>query len=181
MAKVSFANLRMKIQDEVKTIDIGNQMIEVKQYLPIADKYDLIMISLQQAKDGKVYNPLKLDMFFHLNIVYLYTNLSFTDKQKEDPEKLYDILQTNGVITAVMEVIPSEEWEVIWDTLLDTQRVYSKWEQSAAGMLEMVIDELPKKAETAANLLEGFNAEDYAEVIRFAQAGNADRPIPSDK
>ena len=33
------------------------------------DKYDLIMITLQESKEEGVYNHLKMDMFFHLNII----------------------------------------------------------------------------------------------------------------
>jgi len=41
-------------------------------------------------------------MYFNLYIVYFYTNLNFTDKQKEDPAKLYDQMESNGLITEVI-------------------------------------------------------------------------------
>lgn len=179
MAKTSFANLKLKVVEDVETIEINGQDVEVKKYLPISDKYDLIMITLQQALEDKVYNPLKMDMFFHLNLVYLYTNLSFTEKQKEDPNKLYDILQSNGIIDKVIDAIPKFEWETLWQMISLTKEEYTRWNQSAAGMVAEVIEELPKSAEMASSLLQNFNSEDYKEVIRFAQAGNADRPVPS--
>ena len=98
MAKVSYANLKLKINQEVKTIDYNGTNIEIIQYLPIEDKYDLMMISLQKAKENDVYHPLKLDMYFHLYLVYMYTNISFTDKQRENELKLYDTLYSNGII-----------------------------------------------------------------------------------
>ena len=38
-------------------------------------------------------NPVKLNVFLRLEIIFNYTNISFTDKQKEDLVKLYDILE----------------------------------------------------------------------------------------
>ena len=90
--KVSYANLKLKTKDEIKTFNFNNTEIEVKQYLPIEDKYDLVMITLQKAEENGIYNALKLDMYFHLHLVYMYTNLSFTEKQKENEMKIYDTL-----------------------------------------------------------------------------------------
>ena len=91
MAKITFASLKLKTRDDVEKINLYDKEIEVKQYLPAEDKYDLIMITLQESKEEGVYNHFKMDMFFHLNIIFMYTNLQFTDKQKEDLIKLYDV------------------------------------------------------------------------------------------
>ena len=42
MAKVAFSKLGLKEKKEVKTITINNVQIEVKQYLPINNKIDII-------------------------------------------------------------------------------------------------------------------------------------------
>ena len=88
MSKVSYANLKLKVDTSVDTFDFNNQTIEVLKYLPIEDKYDLIMITLQKAEEDGIYNDIKLDMYFHLNLVYMYTILSFTEKQKENEAKI---------------------------------------------------------------------------------------------
>ena len=43
MAKVAFSKLALKKQDKVNTIKIGNFDIEVKEYLSVNDKLDLIV------------------------------------------------------------------------------------------------------------------------------------------
>ena len=50
MAKVSYTNLKLKINKEIKEISFNDTKIEVLQYLPIEDKYDLVMITLQKAE-----------------------------------------------------------------------------------------------------------------------------------
>ena len=69
MSKVSYANLKLKTKAEVSTFEFEGQTIEVLNYLPIDEKYDLIMITLQQAEEDGIYNSLKLDFHFHLNLM----------------------------------------------------------------------------------------------------------------
>jgi hypothetical protein len=39
----------------------------------------------------------------------MYTNLTFTDAQKKDLSKLFDICVSNGLVKEVMAVIPKNE------------------------------------------------------------------------
>ena len=62
MAKVAFTKLGLKRKDEVKTVNINNNVIEVKQYLPINEKLELIGRVLNQAADDNNFsNPIKLE------------------------------------------------------------------------------------------------------------------------
>ena len=88
--KVSYANMKLKVNTAVKTFKFCEQEIEVLQYLPARDKYDLLMVTLQKALEEDGYNEFKLNLYFELNLVYMYTNISFTEKQSEDEFKLYD-------------------------------------------------------------------------------------------
>ena len=92
MAKVSFGSLKLKKTEEVNKISIADKEIEVKTYLPIEDKYDLIQATLLEAAEGIGFNEVLLELNLNLNIIYLYTNLTFTDLQRQDKFKLYDIL-----------------------------------------------------------------------------------------
>ena len=65
MAKVSYANMKLKVDKSISTFDFEGNKIEVLNYLPIEDKYDLIMITLQKAEENGVYSPLKLDIYIH--------------------------------------------------------------------------------------------------------------------
>lgn len=47
--KVSYANMKLKVNTDVNTFDFRGQTIEVLKYLPARDKYDLLMITLQKA------------------------------------------------------------------------------------------------------------------------------------
>ena len=170
MAKVTFASLKLKVRDDIREIDLGDKKIEVKQYLPAEDKYDLIMITLQESKEEGVYNHFKMDMFFHLNIIFMYTNLQFTDKQKEDLIKLYDVLESNGIINAVVSAIPEEEYNYLFDTMETVAKARSKYDNSFAGVLNNFMINMPINAAEANKIVENFDPEKYGEVINFAKA-----------
>lgn len=178
MAKISFANLKLKVNDTVQTVKCGDAEIEVLQYLPIADKADLISITVQQAMENGIIHPVKLEQYFCLNIMYLYSNFNFTDKQKEDPDKLYDILESNGIIDTVISAIPESEVTDLYDYLKDYMEGYKTSRESFANVVYKVLEDLPGAIETAREFLKDFDPSQFKEVIAFAQGANANRPIP---
>ena len=177
MSKITYSSLKLKLKDEIKEIDFNGNKIEVKQYLSINDKIDLVDITLQKAKENRLYDPLKVNMYFHLNLIYLYTNISFTDKQREDEMKLYDILDSNGLINAVIAAIPENEYEDLLNKTSEKIDNELKYHTTTAAILDKVIDDLPKNADLAANIVDNFNPEKYQAVIDFAKAANGNRNV----
>lgn len=177
MTKVSYANMKLKVDTSVNTFDFEGNKIEVLKYLPIEDKYDLIMITLQKAEENGVYNPLKLDIYFHLHLIYMYTNLSFTDKQRENELKLYDCLASNGFIYQFMNTIEDEEYNYLFQMMQDTVSDYMNYRNTAGAVIQSLINDLPRNAEAAARMVDSFNPEKYKQVMQFAEAANGGRPL----
>lgn len=177
MSKITYTNLKLKTNDEVKTIDFNGNQIEIKQYLPIEDKIDLINISLQMAKENGIYNLIKLNMYFNLYIVYLYTNISFTDKQREDEYKLYNTLLSTGLIDTIRKAI-SENENIILENYLNRQLTCNlDYGNSFGSIMSKFINDLPKNAEAAQNIVNNFDKDKYQAVIDFAKAANGGRDI----
>ena len=139
MAKVSFTKLGLKVNQEIKTIEFNEQTIEVKQYLPLNDKLELIgnIINLS-ADDNNFANPIKIKVFTILEIIYAYTNINFTDKQKEDGNKLYDLLVSSGLVNSIFELIPAEEQEMISKSVVESVEAIYKYRNSVLGILDSV-------------------------------------------
>ena len=51
MAKVNFNKLNLTKNTEIKNIDINENIIEVKQYLPVEEKLELISYIANMAHD----------------------------------------------------------------------------------------------------------------------------------
>ena len=177
MGKISFANMKLKLNTEVNTFEFNGENIEILKYLPIEDKYSLIMVTLQDSLENGYYNPIKKDMHFHLNLIYLYTNISFTDKQREDESKLYDLIKSNGLMDAFLKAFPEEEYNELFELIQETEKSLSAYHRSAAALIQSLINDLPKQAEAAANIVKNFDPQKYQNVIDFAKAANDGRDI----
>lgn len=175
MAKVSFTNLKLKVNTEVNTFQFGENKtkIEVLKYLPIEDKNDLIHIALQNAEEDGIYNDILLEMYFNLYIIYFYTNINFTDKQKEDPAKLYDQMQSNGLITSVIEAMDNDEYANLLTSLEVIRDANLTYKNTAGAVLQSIIQDLPRNMDAAAQIINNLNPEQFKEVRRLAQLADA--------
>ena len=177
MAKTTYASMKLKVNTEAKEIDFNGSKIEVLQYLPIDDKYTLLNVTLQKAKEGAIYNPLKKDMFFHLHLIYMYTDLVFTDKQREDESKLYDTLVSNGILDKVLEAIPDTEFNTLYSYLNEQEKTILTYKNTVGGAITEIIDNLPLQAEQMQKIVDNFDPEKFQNVLNFARAANGGREI----
>lgn len=140
MAKVAFTKLGLKRKDEVKTVNINNNAIEVKQYLPINDKLALIsrVINLSHDSSNNFANPVQVEVIGTIEIIMAYTNLSFTEKQKEDYAKLYDLLEENGITKDLISAIPEDEYAFLIDGINESIEAVYKYQNSVLGILDSV-------------------------------------------
>ena len=181
MAKITFASMKLKTNIEIKEVKIGEHIIEVKQYLPIEDKNDLVQIALQKAEENGIYNEVLLDMYFNLNVVYLYTNIVFTDKQKEDEAKIYDILESNGIIDRILAALPEQEYAELINYMTTMKTIILKYRNTAGAVLQTIVQDLPKNAAAAKEIIDHFDKTKYQAVIDFATAANGGRNIKTNE
>lgn len=140
MAKTAFSKLGLTKNQNIKTIKFNEQEIEVKQYLPVNEKLTLIsnIINSSLAEDSNFFNPVKMGVFTTLEILYAYTNLSFTEKQKEDPSKLYDLVIANGLVKEVINAIPIREYTDITSGINSSVGAVYNYRNSIMGILEAI-------------------------------------------
>jgi hypothetical protein len=141
MAKVAFNKL-----NKVKSIpDIvyeweGNDLV-IKQYLPLEKKLDIIetVISLSGNGEEGFFNIIKLQTFYTIEMLKNYTNISFTEKQEEDPAKLYDGILLNHIWEVLSEQIPERERVYIWDNILELAHRVTEYNNSVLGIIKAVV------------------------------------------
>lgn len=140
MAKVAFSKLKCKVEEIVKTIEFNGESIEVKQYLPIQEKLSLIgrVAELAHDEDYNFSNPVKANVFMELEMIFAYTNITFTDKQKEDLPKLYDNLRSSDFLAMIIDAIPEVEYKEIQNGVKDTIEAVYKYQNSVLGILDNI-------------------------------------------
>ena len=144
MAKVPFSKLDAKVNNDICITNYCNTKgeeisYEVKKYLPIKDKLDLVTnIVNYSVDDNGFYNPMKVKVFMTLEIAYAYTNLNFTDKQKKDIFKLYDILTSSGIYNNIINCMDENEYMDVYSSVYDTIENIYKYRNSAMGILENI-------------------------------------------
>lgn len=140
MAKVTFNKLNLTKNTEIKNIDINENIIEVKQYLPVEEKFELIsyIVNMAHDEDYNFSNPVKVEVFAGIGIIKYYTNITFTEKQLENPSKIYDLLNSNNVINNIIAAIPSNEYDEIRTGIEDTIKSIYQYQNSALGILDTI-------------------------------------------
>ena len=141
MAKIAYSKLGLNkmVNKDPIIIEFNNQQIEVAQYLPIEKKLDLISDIINSSLDDNTYyNPCKIEIFMLTKIIEAYTNLTITDKQKEDIFKFYDQLVASGFAEKVMDNIPIEDYSFIHESVVKTIKNIYKQKNSALGILESI-------------------------------------------
>ena len=139
MTKVILTKLGLKVNQNIKNIEFNEQIIEVKQYLPINEKLELISSVINSAADENNFsNPVKENLFLTLEILYHYTNINFTDKQKEDSVKLYDLVVSSGLVNKVTDLIPEEELDEVINGVAQSVKAIYAYRNSVLGILESI-------------------------------------------
>ena len=142
MAKIAFSkfSFNKKIKEDIQTTTIEEQIIEVKQYLPVEEKLKIVENVLNQCVEPEngYYNSLKMNIFLALEMVFNYSNITFTDKQKENPYKLYDILQSNGLLGIVIGLIPESEFYYLRNIVKEMADAIYTYRNSAVGVMEAI-------------------------------------------
>ena len=159
MARIPFTKLKCKINTNEIPVQIGDETIAVKQYLPIQEKLGLIgrVIELAHMQDENYSNPVKAAAFRDLEVVFAYTNIAFTDKQKEEPAKLYDLLYSTGVMDTIINNIPEDEYMSIVVGIEDSIEAIYKYQNSVLGILDGI-----KKGYNETE----FNIEEMQEAVK---------------
>ena len=171
MAKMAFSKLDLVTCNDIEKITRQNKkgediIVEVKKYLPFEEKLTMISNIINQSiDDNGFYNPLKVTMFTGLEIVFAYTNLSFTDKQKNDLFKLYDQIVSSGLLNEIIDVIGIEYATIKAQVQETIESIYS-YKNSVLGILETVKSDYSNLDLDATNIQEKLSDPENIGLLR---------------
>lgn len=162
MAKVSFSKLGLKLNNQVVNINYNDQVIEVKQYISVNDKLALISDVINNSVDEHSFsNPVKVSVYAAIGIIEFYTNINFTEKQKEDVVKLYDLLQSNGLIDMIYNAIPADEFNELMNGMDESINAIYTYRNSVMGILDNVSNDYDNVNVDVKKAIEQINSLDH--------------------
>lgn len=141
MAKVSFSKLGLTKNNNINKVIYNDQTIEVKEYLSINDKAEIAANVLGYTISNNTLrfaNPLLIEVYTILQIIEKYTNITFTDKQKEDPAKLYDLIIGTGFWILIKDAININDYNDIIRYINESLESFYKYYNSAYGIIDSI-------------------------------------------
>jgi len=169
MSTINFKEIDFKklINKENKIINFNGSEIRVLNYLPIKDKYDLIMITLQKSLENNIYNAFKMDKYLELNIIYLYTNIIFSIEDRINEDDLYDTLKTSGLIDEVLKAIGEEEIAELKKYLKIISEMNLTYQNSFGIIMQNFMEQLPITLQKAEEIIKRIDPEKAKELLQL--------------
>lgn len=175
---MNFKDLNLSNNSDYKIVSVlPGVNIKVLKHLPIEDKNALVNITLQKSEEFGIYNLTKLDMYFHLNIVYLYTDIIFDDEDRLDETNLYDKLSMSGVLEAILSQMDEEEYNELYSLIMDTMNMRLTYNNTPMAVIQNFIRELPQQIDKMKDIIANFNPEDFQEIMNFVKAANNGKSV----
>lgn len=136
MGKINFSKLGLSRNMDFKSFTWNDQIIEIKQYLPTTEKFELISSVLSKCQDENNFvNEAKLQVCFNFEVIQKYTNITFSDKQKSDIFKTYDLLISSGFFKELQTYLP-EEINTVYAWLTSIAAHFYEYRNSVYAILD---------------------------------------------
>ena len=180
--KTAFSTLKIKLPKNYKEFTFEDKKIQVAQYLPIAEKIDIIEIAYQRALINSKFDPLFFNVYFWLNIVYSYTNLTFTDEQKKNEDKLYDMLASSGLLSMILAAMDEKELEYFSQSLDYYISTKNRIDNSVGGIVSNLTGAMNKFSGVISEKFSNLDEATIQKIIdAFPQLVNGDNKIIQSK
>ena len=140
MAKIAFTKLGLAKNSNIDIIEWNDQKIEVKQYLPMSEKLELVSTVINNSiDDNGYYNSMRVYINIIIEVILAYTNITVTEKQKEDILKLYDLFVSSGLSGKIIgETINPYEYQQIQKWVYETINSIYSYKNSVMGILDTI-------------------------------------------
>ena len=167
--KIGLTKLGLKKNTNLIPLEWEDQVIQIREYLPIEDKIGVIeRIVNQSLDDNNFANPARIMINTVLEVIFAYTtNINFTDKQKEDRLVLYDLLVSSGLWKAIENKLAEVgELNIIQNTVREVIDEIYKYKNSTLGILQAVSEDYSNLELNINKLQEEISNPENAKLLK---------------
>lgn len=152
-----------------KEIEIGKLKIKVKQFLSTEEKKNLLEMVMQKADGGTVMTDLITSAVFEVYLILKYTDLEISDEDKADILTLYDSLEKDGIIKAVISAMPAKDYSELLELLSIMVNDYTVYRNSARGFIDKFLAFAPDATDKFNKALESLDLDKMENVVSIAK------------
>lgn len=165
---IKYKDIKNKLQPvdpAYRDIEVAGMKISVQQYLPIDNKIGIINAILTGSFDDTTgyYSPIGLELYWSLGLLTAYAGFDF--EGEGDLKDAYDLLDTNGVISAVLAAIPDEEKKYLQGALDESVRKAEVFANSAVGIVKAMNTEATGLGDQIDEILEKIKNREGIEAL----------------
>lgn len=172
---MNYTDLQLKVNDEFNTFTFNDKEIKVYKYRGIETKYGLVDLVLKNSKDADIYNEVKIDFYFHLYLVYLYTDIDFPEEDVNEPQ-LYDELKSSGFMSAFLTTMDENEYNELFDLLQEVKEQKNIYNTSIHAVIGNIMDRIGVNEEEIKNSLQNIDLSNFSQIFDAVKALNAPAP-----
>lgn len=165
----NYSDLGLKTNNDIITFKFKDKEIEIFKYLPLEYKYDVIMTSLHDSDEAGVYNYLKLDAYFNLNMFLAFVkNINFTQEEMNDKLKLYNEIYSSGLLESFLAAVDEKEYNDCYIVLDKMVEIIMKYNTSSTSLLRTLIEDLPKRSSEVKDIIENIDDAKIEQIKSIA-------------
>lgn len=166
---MKFEDLGCNINEDITVVNFNGQDIEVKQYLSSKEKEDIINAVLQNADAGTVVDTFAEEVLFNTYLVFEYTNIEFSEEDKQNNiYEIYDKLLCSGLLDKIIQTIPKEEYNTLFNNVERIHNEYLGYRDSARAAFEQMSIFAPTTAANIGEQVKDFDVEKFQEINNVA-------------
>lgn len=172
MAKVPFSKIKVPTPSTSENAQLimgegdSQVIIEVKNHLSVEERFHIMERALNHLDTTTFRNPLVSTIFIHLEIIYAYTNLSFTEKQKENFLDTFEKLDASGFLAKFYELCNQQEIQSLLQYFFETLKSIIEYNSSLKGIMESVSEDASDLADAAEQIKKMLSNPQDLELLK---------------
>jgi hypothetical protein len=134
----SFKDMQLSVEQSTQSVKINDALtLEVRKYLPIKEKTDFLQFIVNSTLDENTgcFSPVRVNVYYSIAICRWYASIDFDLEDLEHIEDIFDALETNGIVEAILSAIPQGEQDFMNELVEETIHDIARYNSSAAGII----------------------------------------------
>lgn len=165
---MNYSDLGLNIEiKEVEVELVGGKKLEVLTYLPVREKTEMLQFIVNNVIDPKTgcASPIRTEIYFSIAVCHWYGGIDFANEDMANIEKVYDALELNKVIQAIIDYVPYDEINFMRDLAEETVADVARYNSSAAGIIQSMADSSGSLDKQLSDIIQKVQSREGLEML----------------